>query len=257
MSKRTIIFGDVHGCLVELIKLVKSLELRPSDSLIFCGDLVDKGPDSAGVVAFVRALAERFNVVLVKGNHEEKHERFRKHEARRLETGKANPIKNAEVLREINNELTAGDVTFLEAAVLFHELPEHKALVVHAGVPPTMQSLPDLGDLKGERKKFANQMLRFRFADSDGRMVPLSDCDPSRHSFWAEDYDGRFGHVFFGHEPFVGKEPKIFAHATGLDTGCVFGGSLTAAIFDGGDEPGFVSEAATAKWAETFSYKGE
>jgi diadenosine tetraphosphatase ApaH/serine/threonine PP2A family protein phosphatase len=258
MNNRTIIFGDVHGCLVELTNLVKSLELRPSDKLVFCGDLVDKGPDSAGVVAFVRALAKSFNVVLVKGNHEEKHERFRKHETKWLETGKTNPIKNAEVLREINNELNADDVAFLETAVLFHELPEHKALVVHAGVPPTMRHLPDLGDLKGKRKKFANQMLRFRFADSDGHMVPLSDCDPSRHSFWADGYDGRFGHVFFGHEPFTGTEPKRFKHATGLDTGCVFGGSLTVAVFeDGASDPHFVSEAATAKWAEAFGYNEE
>lgn len=256
MRNRTIIFGDVHGCISELTNLVDRLRVRDNDTLVFCGDLVDKGPESAAVVRHVRTLASHgVKIVLVKGNHEEKHERFRKHEARFVETGKTNPIKNAEALRVINDELKPDDVAFLEKAVLFHELPEHKALVVHAGVPPTMRHLPDLGDLKGKRKKFANQMLRFRFADSDGHMVPLSDCDPSRHTFWADDYDGRFGHVFFGHEPFTGEEPKSFDHATGLDTGCVFGGSLTVAIFErGAKEPHFVSEKAKAKYAEPFGY---
>jgi hypothetical protein len=257
MSHRTIIFGDVHGCLEELSSLVERLGVRSDDSLVFAGDLLDKGPNSAGVVRFVRELAERCDVVLVKGNHEEKHERFRKHEARFVESGKENPIKNAADLRVINDDLSEEDVAFLESAVLFHQMPEHDALVVHAGVPPMMRELPDLDSLSGKRKKFAMQMLRFRFADSEGRMVPLSDCDPSEHSFWADDYDGRFGHVFFGHEPFVGDEPGHFPHATGLDTGCVFGGSLMAAVFEPGDKsPSFVSEPARQKHAEPFGYKG-
>jgi len=260
MNNRTIIFGDIHGCLSELTTLVDDrLRVRDNDTLVFCGDLVDKGPMSAGVVRFVKTLRSHgVAVVLVKGNHEEKHERFRKHEVRFAESGKTNPIKNADVLREINDNLRPDDVAFLEEAVLYHRLPELNALVVHAGVPPTMRHLPDLENLGGKRKKYANQLLRFRYADDDGHMVPLSDCDPSRHHFWADGYDGRFGHVFFGHEPFTGDEPKSFAHATGLDTGCVFGGSLTAAVFErNASAPYFVSEKAKAKYAEPFSYNEE
>ena len=49
--------------------------------------------------------------------------------------------------------------------------------------------------------------------------------------FWAEVYDGRFGHVIFGHQPFM-NGVQYFDHATGIDTGAVFGGTLTALVID-------------------------
>lgn len=254
MSNRQIIFGDVHGCLAELTNLVDKLRVRTDDTLVFCGDLLDKGPYSAQVVHYVRGLvSQSVPVVLVKGNHEEKHERFRKHEARFVETGKENPIKNAPDLRSINEGLDADDVAFLEKAVMFHEMPEQNALVVHAGVPRWMKELPDFASLSNKQRRRANELLRLRYHDDDGHMIPLGDIDPSEHTFWADEYDGRFGHVFFGHEPFTGKEPKLFKHATGLDTGCVFGGSLTAAVFEAGaDGPWFKHEPAVRKYSKEF-----
>lgn len=247
-KRRTILFGDVHGCLVELERLVEQLVIQDTDKLVFCGDLVDKGPDSAGVVRFVRDLSARFSLVLVKGNHEEKHERFRKHE--RVSGGKPNPIKDAEKLRAINEALSPEDILFLENAVLYHTLPEYRAMVVHGGVPTRMQVLPGLTGLRGQAKRRAEHMLRCRFEDADGHMVALSEVRP-HHSFWADHYDGRFGHVFFGHEPFIGIEPREFPNATGLDTGCVFGGSLTAAILEPRAKvPIFVTEEAQQQYAE-------
>jgi hypothetical protein len=244
---RTVLVGDVHGCLEELSALIEQLRVQDTDKLVFCGDLLDKGPHSAEVVKFVRELANHVPLVLVKGNHEEKHERFRKHE----QSGKPNPIKNAGVFRAISEKLSSEDIEFLENAVLYHPLPEHGALVVHGGVPPRMRDLPALTGLRGQQKKRAEHMLRCRFTDQDGNLVLLTDYHPYRHTFWAETYDGRFGHVFFGHEPFTGVEPKRFLHATGLDTGCVFGGSLTAAVLEpGSTNPVFVTVEARQKYAE-------
>lgn len=50
------------------------------------------------------------------------------------------------------------------------------------------------------------------------------------NKFWGEVYDGRFGHVFFGHQPWYQENPKFFEHATGIDLGCVHGGVLCAAV---------------------------
>lgn len=75
---RTFILGDVHGMLPELRVLLERLSPAPGDHVVSVGDLLDKGPDSAGVMRFLRTLPEQgVGVTLVRGNHEEKHERFR------------------------------------------------------------------------------------------------------------------------------------------------------------------------------------
>ena len=53
---RLCIIGDVHGMLAPLRTLVRELDLQPSDTLVFVGDLIDKGPDPAGVVSYVEDL---------------------------------------------------------------------------------------------------------------------------------------------------------------------------------------------------------
>ena len=76
---RYILIGDVHGCLVELQALVRRIAPRSDDTFVLLGDLVDKGPDSSAVVRWVRHLATVYRVVLIEGNHEEKHRRWRQH----------------------------------------------------------------------------------------------------------------------------------------------------------------------------------
>ena len=69
--------------------------------------------------------------------------------------------------------------------------------------------------------------------------------------YWAEVYDGRFGHAFFGHEAFEkDDEPRQFPHATGLDTGCVLGGKLSAAIIEGGIHSASISVPAARVYCE-------
>ncbi len=68
---RTLAIGDVHGCLDHLDALLAAVAPTPDDVLVFLGDLVDRGPDSRGVLDRVLELRQRLNVVCVRGNHEE------------------------------------------------------------------------------------------------------------------------------------------------------------------------------------------
>ena len=235
---RTMVVGDVHGMLQELEALMDKLAPTPEDTVVFVGDLVDKGPDSAGVVRFVRELADRVPVVLVEGNHEDKHRRFRRNQSVRPEVAVSMADRSPE-LASITEDMSDADVAFLDSAVPFHRVPEHDVLVVHAGIPADMVELPETleeaAELTGMAKKKFQLVMRTRFVDADtGKFLQLgkeTDADP----FWADVWDGRFGHVVFGHQPFMDGVGR-FPHATGVDTGAVFGGDLTAVVFDADGE---------------------
>jgi serine/threonine protein phosphatase 1 len=253
MSKtRTIAIGDPHGCIDELRELISMLGLSPTDRLIFAGDLVDKGPDSPAVVAYCRELTDRRprgSTELVAGNHEDKHSRFRRHLRLFKEQGKPIPMKKIEELHTITAKLSAADVAYLDTAKLYVKIQEPDALVVHAGVPPSVTFLPPVRDIEQMDRKKADkykQLLRVRFVNPQGWMVPLGD-ETDSDVYWAEVYDGRFGHVFYGHHPWM-DGPKILPHSTGIDTGCVYGGSLTAAILHKGRVE-MVSVKARSKYA--------
>jgi hypothetical protein len=311
---RHVIIGDVHGMRAALEELLARVELEASDTVIFVGDLLDRGPDSAAVVSVVRRLAARRPVVLVKGNHEAKHERYRR--ARAISPEHAATIRGARELEAITRELSADDLDFLSDSVLWCRIPEHASLVVHAGIPPRMVSLPgagpraagsrnggqqeagaepeeepllgptQLGSLVGEERSWAEQMLRVRWVRGracvelavqgsldldprddrpaipsigdvttltgkvthrefrpEGEYLPLGAEGPD-DPYWAAIYDGRFGHVYFGHNPFSGaKAPIEFLHATALDLGAVYGGRLAAAVLEPGARPRLVTVA--------------
>lgn len=245
---RTIIIGDVHGMLVELETLLSNINITKEDVLISAGDLLDKGPDSVGVVRKMRSLREQgYNVILVKGNHEEKHERFRravKEDPKRLES-----FKDMEKLQAISAGLSDEDVAFLDTAVLFHKIPEHDALVVHAGVLPTTVIPDSLSDpLTPKARKRLERICRVRMVDPVGSMVCLGQ-ETEEDVFWADLYDGRYGHVYFGHTPYnLARSPIKFPYATGLDLGCVFGGHLAAAILSEGPVC-YVTVKATRSYA--------
>jgi len=163
------------------------------------------------------------------------------------------------VLAEVTEALSQEDVAFLDSAVPFHKVPEHGILVVHGGVPGDMVEFPaetveEAAALTGKAKRRLQLLQRTRFVSvSTGGFLKLgteSEADP----FWAEVFDGRFGHVVFGHEPFM-DGPGMFPHATGVDTGAVFGGSLTALVVEASGERSFVSVPGR-KFSERWSSPG-
>jgi diadenosine tetraphosphatase ApaH/serine/threonine PP2A family protein phosphatase len=239
---RKIFIGDVHGCLEELQALVAKLGITAQDEVVFVGDLLDKGPDSVGVLRFVRELSVTHKVTLVKGNHEWKHERFRKRSADTTMTIR-------EELVEITGLLSPEDIVFLDSALGYYRTGDY--LVVHGGIPATLDALPTPPNMVGISAKVRGIfeklfMTRYLSAET-GKMLPLGTQGPG-DPFWTALYDGRFGRVVFGHEAFL-SGPQITDHAVGIDTGCVFGGSLTALVVEDGAES-FVSVPAKQTWAQ-------
>jgi len=208
MSRRYLIVGDVHGMFEALSALVASFRPRQTDVFVFVGDLVDKGPDSAAVVRFVRELSARYEVVLVEGNHEEKHRRFRR--TRNMD------MIGAEEMASITDELSDADVSFLETAVPFYRIPEHDVLVVHAGIPANMSyfpmSLEEAALLTGKEKRRFARIQRTRYVDAvSGEAVVFGeekDGDP----FWAEVYDRAFW--------LCGVRARAFARSDFFPTRC-------------------------------------
>lgn len=220
-----IVIGDVHGMLEELKSLLSVLSPVPGELIVYVGDLVDKGPDSAGTVAFAR---EHENPkILVRGNHEWKHERFRKKWFSGDKT--AMDMRGAEEIRDITEQLSPADVLFLESAVGYHSIGKY--LVVHGGVPGDMASLPPSPSMRGVSNKgwapYEKLMMTRHISRETGKMVSLGKHEAG-DPYWADTYEGRFGKVLFGHEPQMTGGPAIFPHAICLDSGAVYGGGLTA-----------------------------
>lgn len=249
---RTVVIGDVHGMRAELEDLLAAVGVTRDDHVVSVGDLMDKGPDCAGAVRVMRELRESgVRVTLVRGNHEERHERYRRNEAEAARTGKPNPMARLDELRAASEGLTDEDVAFLDSAVPVLHLPEHGAVVVHGGILPTHTALPtDTAGMSGRERKHLELVYRTRYITPAGKMVVMGDeADADR--FWADAYDGRFGHAYFGHQPFHDRVlPVRFPHATGLDLGAVYGNRLAAAVLTGTEPARFVTVPAHARFAE-------
>src|SRR4051812_2089505 len=78
---RTIAIGDIHGCSTALDTLLAMVRPQPEDSLILLGDVIDRGPNSRGVMEMVLALREQTQLVVLRGNHEEMMQHARGDEA--------------------------------------------------------------------------------------------------------------------------------------------------------------------------------
>lgn len=242
MAGRTIAIGDIHGCADEFRALLDRLAVTASDRLVLLGDLVDRGPESGEVVRMAMALRAELGsqLIVLRGNHEHKHIRFRQH-ARQIPGRRKHPVRFDDHLTHVHGQVGDAGWEWLEThAVLFARVGPG-LLAVHAGVLPSVRRWPDveadLHDLAPEEhKRLLTSALYVRDVDARGRFVPLGLVGPGQR-FWGDAYNGRFGHVVHGHSPTRGT---IRSHrfSTGIDTGCAFGGALTAAVWHGDvDEP--------------------
>jgi hypothetical protein len=206
--RRTIVIGDVHGCRAELDALLDRVALTTDDDLVFVGDLVAKGPDSRGVLAIARQAKARIAL----GNHEQKLLAAR--EAARDQR----PLPKLDATHErLLAELDESEWAELAALPLSIELPAHDVRVVHAGVVP---------GIPFERQ---DPWLVTHMRSISDAGEPSAKWGP----LWGTKYEGP-PHIVFGHN--ARKEPQLHAHATGLDTACVYGGELTALILPEGEK---------------------
>ena len=205
---RTIIIGDVHGCAQEFADLVERLHVTEKDQVILVGDLIVKGPDNAGVID----LAMQLNAKAVRGNHDERCIQW--WQAKNEDRDKIPKMSTAHF--DACAQLREPHWRYLQSLPYFIELPEHKALVVHAGLEPFV-ALPD---------QSIHNLISMRSILADGTVSKRI-----HHKPWAEVWPGPT-RVFFGHDAMRGLQQTPFA--VGLDTGCVYGNQLSAAVLDEG-----------------------
>ena len=205
---RTIVIGDIHGCFDELLDLLDLIDFKQDDRVIAVGDLIVKGEKNREVLdQFIDD--RRFSSVI--GNHDRVLRQSWRGEAVRLT--KAQRKTQAEL--DFDRERYAA---YLKSLPYTIDLGSH--LVVHAGVRPGVR-------------------LDHQMAADMTEMRTMGTNPASRKGVpWYEVYRGR-KMVLFGHWP--AARPRLAPRAIGLDTGCVYGGRLTAFIIEAAE---FVSVPA-------------
>ena len=214
------IIGDVHGCFDELHALMLKLGYviagpgpyrvtHPQGrKLIFVGDLVDRGPKTPDVLRLVMDMVAEGSAFCVTGNHDDK--------LKRALTGRDVSVNHglAESLEQLEHEtpeFRRDVVDFLDGLISHYVFDGGRLAVAHAGLKehyigrgsPRIRSFAMYGETTGEIDAFGL---------------------PVRHD-WARDYRGQTMLVY-GHTPV--PEPEWLNHTLNIDTGCVFGGKLTA-----------------------------
>lgn len=212
--------------------MINKLEVSDDDRIFFIGDLIDKGPDSVGVVQYVEQLSKEFELTLLLGNHEEKFLRYVNH--RRTNSKDLALMSNTEDFEVLFEALNEAQLKMLEGSYYTYYLKEYNRLLLHAGIPGNVvfelkRSIPYTADAKKHYKNI-NLILMTRMLDKEGRFVGLGQAGGEQ--FWAEGYAGEHGNVIFGHEAFIQDSARNYPFATGIDTGCVYGGWLTAIILE-------------------------
>ncbi|MEV0897013.1 polynucleotide kinase-phosphatase [Actinoplanes sp. NPDC049802] len=217
------IVGDVHGCRAELEALLGKLGWqltrddhgRPVDAVhpegrkaVFVGDLVDRGPDSPGVLRLVMGMVASGHAICVPGNHEQK--LARKLNGRNVQLTHGLP-ETLEQLAAEPDEFVTEVRAFIDGLVSHYVLDDGKLVVAHAGLKEAYH-----GRASGRVRSFA--LYGETTGETDEYGLPV------RYP-WAREYRGSAA-VVYGHVPT--PAPEWINNTICLDTGCVFGGALTA-----------------------------
>lgn len=235
------VIGDVHGCLDELVLLLEKLgyelvrdrqgravdAVHPQRRAVFVGDLVDRGPDSPGVLRLVMGMAAAGHALAVPGNHEDKLVRALRGAKVTLGHGLD---KTLEQLEAEGPEFTREVQDFARSLVSHLVLDEGKLVVAHAGLiekyhgraSKRVRAFALYGQVSGEKDEYG---LPVRYP-------------------WARDYRGAAA-VLYGHTPVT--EVAWINNTACLDTGCAFGGQLSALRYP---ERDVVAVDALAQYAE-------
>jgi predicted phosphodiesterase len=224
--KRTIIVGDIHGMLPELQNLLVKCAYRKNvDRLIFAGDLVDRGPDSAGVVAF----AMKLNAEVTIGNHDEKYIRYRRNDRIQRKKRNTKSINSASEKQRVWHSLTYEHIDFLETQPYCISLEEYNTYVVHAGV------LPERPIEKQTKETYLYTRYVHKETHKRLHLMRPNFTQPPNSVHWTEIYEGK-ADIIYGHDVQSTTDPVIAinssgARTIGLDTGACFGGKLTAVVY--------------------------
>jgi polynucleotide kinase-phosphatase len=212
------IIGDIHGCYDELIELLNKLGYDtteidrvvppPDRKAIFLGDLVDRGPKSPDVLRLVWSMVDRGTALCVPGNHDAK--------LLRKLRGKNVQITHvlAETLQQFELESPAFHQKaeqFIDSLIGHYVLDGGRLVVAHAGMKERY-----IGRASGRVREFALYGETTGETDEFGLPIRFN---------WAAEYRGS-AHIVYGHTPI--PEADWLNRTINIDTGCVFGGKLTA-----------------------------
>lgn len=239
------IIGDVHGCFDELVELLAGLgyaiERSPNGDgnrnitakppsgrkAVFLGDLVDRGPNIPDVLRLVMSMVGAGTALCVPGNHDIKLMRKLRGKDVQITHGLADSLsqlakESPEFVKQVGN--------FLDELVSHYLLDDGKLVVAHAGMKEQMQ-----GRGSGKVRDFA------LYGETTGETDEFGL--PVRYN-WAAEYRGKAS-VVYGHTPV--PQAEWLNRTINIDTGCVFGGSLTALRYP---EKELVSVRARATYAQ-------
>jgi protein phosphatase len=240
------IIGDIHGCFVELNELlhklgyqVKTVQLDDKNfgfhvfhpqgrRVIFLGDLVDRGPDSPSVLRIVMSMVAQGVGFCVPGNHDMKLQKYLSGKNIQIKHGLAQTI---EQLEPESPEFKKTVRTFLDGLISHYVFDNGNLVVSHAGIKEEMQ-----GRGSGVVRSFC------LYGETTGEIDEFGL--PVRYN-WAETYRGK-AMVVYGHTPV--PEAEWLNNTVDIDTGCVFGGKLTALRYP---EKEFVSVKAHKTYYES------
>jgi hypothetical protein len=231
--------GDVHGCASELHTLLDRLGYRlefaaegavdarhPHGRVaVFVGDLVDRGPDTPGVLRLVMGMAAAGNALSVKGNHEAKLLRALRGAHVRVSHGLAESLAQLGLESE---DFRRRAMDFMDRMPFHLILDEGRLVVAHAGLAEQYH-----GSDSGGARSFALYGATTGMVDEYGLPIRLP---------WALDYRGA-ARVVYGHTPVASA--RWVNNTICLDTGVVFGGALTALRYP---ELALVSVPAEREW---------
>jgi protein phosphatase len=211
------IIGDIHGCYDELIQLLTNLNYADNGDTwihpegrkaVFAGDLVDRGPKTPDVLKLVMSMTSTGNAYCVPGNHDIKLMRWLSGKNVQAKHGLQESIDQLSLETQEFREQAR---KFLDGLISHYVFDEGKLVVAHAGLKESMQ-----GRGSGAVREFCLYGETTGEIDEFGLPVRLN---------WAAEYKGR-AMVVYGHTPV--PEAQWLNNTIDIDTGCVFGGSLTA-----------------------------
>lgn len=255
-KKRRLIFvGDIHGCRQELEELLKKVKFDPAtDHLIATGDIVNKGPDTPGVIDLLR----RYNASCVRGNHDDRlllvadalqtNPLESKKKADQAYQAQERPATADDEERNLAQSLTAEQLAWLKSCPVILRVGRLKpflgeVVVVHAGLVPGLplenqdpasvmnMRIVDLSThVPSKKHEREGSIPWYKLWNKYQRLLPTRQRLDQLKSRGGSRSDEHQITVIYGHD--AKKGLQLQRYSKGLDTGCVRGGKLSALVVD-------------------------